>query len=167
MFIHALIQSLDRALASVERLVAIALTAALTAIMIAQVILRYFFNAPLFWAEEIAVQLLVFITLIGLSLLVHGGQLVTIDFLPRALGPRGRGLLAVVLGLGFLVLLAFIAKLGWDWVMRADVRLELGATTQLPRWYNYALLPGAMLAMAFHQFAAVLRQVRGLAGARA
>lgn len=52
MFIHALIQSLDRALASVERLVAIALTAALTAIMITQVILRYFFNAPLFWARK-------------------------------------------------------------------------------------------------------------------
>ncbi|ANQ85599.1 TRAP transporter small permease [Azoarcus olearius] len=167
MFIHDLIQTLDRALASVERLVAIALTAALTAIMIAQVILRYFFNSPLFWAEEIAVQLLVFITLIGLSLLVHAGHLVTIDFLSRALGDTGRGVLAIVLGLGFLVLLTFVAKLGWDWVMRPDVRMELGATTQLPRWYNYSLLPGAMLAMAFHQFAAVLRQVRALAGARA
>lgn len=159
---YALIQAIDRWLASAERLLAIALTATLTCIMMTQVVLRYFFNAPLFWAEEISVQILVFITLFGISILVHKGELVTIDFLPRALNPRGRHWLAVLHGVVFLALLGFVAKLGVEWVMRADVQLEIGATTQLPRWYNYAALPGALLAMSFHQFAAVLRHAHDL-----
>jgi len=167
MLLFQAIQSADRRLAGAERVVVMALTALMTCIMMAQVVLRYFFSAPLFWAEEIAVQLLVFITLVGLSLLVRAGELVTIDFLRRALSPRGRHGLAVVLGVAFLALLGFVAWLGWAWIVRPDVQLEIGATTRLPRWYTYALLPGAMLAMALHQFAGVLRHVRDLAGAPA
>lgn len=168
MSLYHLIQRADDGLAGIERALAIALTAALTCIMMVQVVLRYFFSAPLFWAEEIAVQLLVFMTLIGLSLLVRAEKLVAIDFVMHALRGRGRHLLDIALGIGFLVLLAFLASLAWQWVSRPDVRLEFGATIRLPRWYNYSLLPGALLAMAFHQFAAVLRHARAaLAGARA
>ncbi len=165
--LYPAIQTADRCLARAERVAATALTALLACIMMLQVVLRYFFAAPLFWAEEIAVQLLVFATLIGLSLLVHTGQLVAIDFLPTALRARARHLLAVALGLVFLLLLAFVAWLGWGWITRPEVQLELGATTGLPRWYNYSLLPGAVLAMAFHQFAALLRHLRELSGAPA
>jgi len=158
---YALIQTLDEALAKLEKALVIALTAAIAGIMMAQVIQRYFFSDPIFWAEEISAQLLVFVTLFGLSLLTQAGQLVTIDFLQRALGPRVGQLMLALLGLVFLGLVVFMAKLGWQWVNLPESRLELGATTQLPRWYNYSALPLAMAAMAFHQFAAVLRHLRG------
>ena len=158
---YALIQTLDEWLATLEKALVVLLTAGIAGIMMAQVIQRYFFSDPLFWAEEISAQLLVFVTLFGLSLLTQTGQLVTIDFLPRALGPRGSHLLLAALGLLFLPLLVFMAKLGWQWVNLPESRLELGATTQLPRWYNYSALPLAMATMAFHQFAAVLRHLRG------
>jgi TRAP-type C4-dicarboxylate transport system permease small subunit len=156
------IQRIDEMLASIERGLVIALTAAITLIMMAQVVLRYFFNAPIFWAEEISVQLLVFTTLFGLSLLVRSGELVSIDFLPRALAPRSRHALLALLGLVLLALLVFVAWLGWGWISRPEVRIELSATTQLPRWYSYAVLPVAMAAMAWHQFAAVLRHLKNL-----
>lgn len=159
------IQKIDQTLASAEQVLVIALTAGIAGIMMTQVVMRYFFSAPIFWAEEISVQLLVFVTLFGLSLLVQRVQLVTIDFLPRALPNRARHALLAVLGGVMLVLLVFIAKLGWEWVNRADVRLEMGATTQLPRWYNFSALPLAFVVMAFHQFAAILRDLRALIGA--
>ncbi|MDD3936479.1 TRAP transporter small permease [Rhodoferax sp.] len=158
------IQKIDQSLAWAEQVLVIALTAGIAGIMMTQVVMRYFFSAPIFWAEEISVQLLVFVTLFGLSLLVQRVQLVTIDFLPRALPDRARHALLAVLGGVMLVLLVFIAKLGWEWVNRADVRLELGATTQLPRWYNFSALPLAFGIMAFHQFAAILRDLRALPG---
>ncbi|MDD4999529.1 MAG: TRAP transporter small permease [Thiomonas arsenitoxydans] len=154
------IQQVDQFLAKAEHGLVIFLTAGIALIMMLQVVMRYFFSAPIFWAEEVAVQLLVFATLFGLSLLVQRGQLVSIDFLPRALPPRAcQGLLAL-LGLVMLALFAYMAKLGWEWVNRPDVRLELGATTQLPRWYNFTLLPLAFAMMAWHQFAGVLRALR-------
>lgn len=158
--LYATIQRLDDGLALAERVFVIALTAALTGIMMTQVVMRYFFSAPIFWAEEISVQLLVFTTLFGLSLLVRSGHLVSIDFLPQALAARPRHLLQALLGLVLLALLAFVAWLGWSWIGRDDVRIELSATTQLPRWTSYAFLPAAMAAMAWHQFAAVLRHLR-------
>lgn len=157
---YALIQSLDNALAKVEKALVIALTAGIAGIMMAQVVRRYFFSDPIFWAEEIAAQLLVFVTLFGLSLLTQAGQLVSIDFLQRGLGPRASQLLLACLGVLFLGLVLFMAQLGWQWVNLPESRLELGATTQLPRWYNYSALPLAMATMAFHQFAAVLRHLR-------
>ncbi|MBS3910962.1 MAG: TRAP transporter small permease subunit [Hydrogenophaga sp.] len=160
--LYAPIQTLDRWLMQLERGAVIALTAGIAGIMMTQVVMRYFFSAPIFWAEEISVQLLVFVTLFGLSLLVQGGQLVSIDFLPAALPERARHALMTVLGAVLLALLLFLAVLGWEWVNRPEVRMELGATTQLPRWYNYAALPLAMACMAFHQFAAILRHARAL-----
>lgn len=161
------IERLDRGLAVAERGLVIALTAAIAGIMMVQVVLRYFFSAPIFWAEEISVQLLVFVTLFGLSLLVRQGQLVSIDFLPRALPERARHALLALLGVVMLALLLFITKLGLEWVMRPDVRMELGATTQLPRWYNFSALPLAFALMAWHQFAAIVRELRALSGAAA
>ena len=161
---YQIIQKIDQSLARAEQVLVIALTAGIAGIMMTQVVMRYFFSAPIFWAEEISVQLLVFVTLFGLSLLVQRVQLVTIDFLPRALPDRARHALLAVLGGVMLVLLVFLTKLGWEWVTRADVRLELGATTQLPRWYNFSALPLAFGIMAWHQFAAILRDLRALFG---
>jgi len=157
------IQKLDRGLATAEGGLVVALAAAMAGIMMTQVVMRYFFSAPIFWAEEISVQLLVFMTLFGLSLLVQRGQLVSIDFLPRALQPRARHALLALLGCVMLALLVFLACLGWEWVNRPDVRMELGATTQLPRWYNFSALPLAFALMAWHQLAAILRELRAMA----
>lgn len=159
------IQKIDQSLARAEQLLVVALTAGIAGIMMTQVVMRYFFSAPIFWAEEVAVQLLVFVTLFGLSLLVQRVQLVTIDFLPRALPTGARHALLALLGVVMLALLVFLTKLGWDWVNRADVRLELGATTQLPRWYNFSALPLAFGLMAWHQLAAILRDLHALMGA--
>ncbi len=164
-----IVERLDAALAAVETGVVVLLTAAITAIMMTQVVLRYFFSAPLFWAEEISVQLLVFASVLGLSLLTRRGDLVYIDFLPRTLPGRARHALLAVLGLVMLAIVAFVAVLAWGWISRPEVRLELSATTQLPRWYSYAVLPIGLAGMALHQAAAVVRHLQGLlapAGAR-
>lgn len=162
MSIHALVQRADAALASAEQVIVVLLTGGITAIMMAQVVLRYFFSAPLFWAEEISVQLLVFASVFGLALLTRRGDLVSIDFLPRALPERARHALLAALGLVMLAVLVFVAAYAWDWIARPEVRIELSATTQLPRWYTYAVLPVGLSCMAAHQAAAVLRHLAAL-----
>lgn len=160
------VERADAALATVEQGLVVALTAGIALIMMAQVLLRYFLGAPLFWAEEISVQLLVFASVFGLSLLTRRGDLVSIDFLPRALAPRGRHALLAALGAVMLAVVAVVAWLAWDWIGRADVRLELSATTQLPRWYSYAVLPVGLACMALHQCASIARHVQQALGAQ-
>ncbi|MCI1190335.1 TRAP transporter small permease [Calidifontimicrobium sp. SYSU G02091] len=157
-----LVERLDAALALLEQVLVVLLTGGITAIMMAQVVLRYFFGAPLFWAEEISVQLLVFASVFGLSLLTRRGDLVSIDFVPRALSPRARHALMAALGAVMLAVVVFVAGLAWGWISRPDVRLELSATTQLPRWTTYAVLPVGLACMAWHQVAAIVRHLGGL-----
>jgi TRAP-type C4-dicarboxylate transport system permease small subunit len=156
------VERADAALAAAEQVLVVLLTAGIAATMMVQVVLRYFFGAPLFWAEEVSVQLLVFASAFGLSLLTRRGDLVSIDFLPRALSPRARHALLAGLGGVMLVVVAFAAVLAWNWIARPDVRLELSATTQLPRWYSYAVLPAALACMALHQCAAIVRHAKAL-----
>lgn len=163
MKLSAIVQRVDDALAATEQVAVVLLTGGITVIMMAQVVLRYFFSAPLFWAEEISVQLLVFASVFGLSLLTRRGDLVSIDFLPRALPPPARHALMAALGGVMLAVVAFVAWLAWDWIARPDVRIELSATTQLPRWYTYAVLPVGLSCMALHQAAAIVRHLQGFA----
>ena len=64
-----------------------------------------------------------------------------------------------LLGAITLVLFAYIGWLSWEWVQRDDVRIELSATTQLPRWYNYSAVPLALALLVWHQFVAILRDL--------
>lgn len=154
-----LCEALDRRLAQGEQVLAGALVAALTAIMLAQVVLRYFFHAPLFWAEEVCAQLLVFATLLGLSLLARARQWISVDWLARALPAAARRWLDTLQGVAMLGLLAWLAWLGWDWIARPEVRAELGATIRLPRWYSFSVFPLAFTLMAWHQCVLTLRQL--------
>jgi TRAP-type C4-dicarboxylate transport system permease small subunit len=154
------VERADAGLAAVEQALVGLLTGGIALIMMVQVVLRYFFGAPLFWAEEIALQLLVFTSVFGLSLLTRRGYLISIDFLPRALSRRAHHALMALLGAILLAALLFVAVLAWQWIMRAEVRIELSATTQMPRWYSYAVLPLGLSCMAVHQAVAIGRHLQ-------
>ncbi|MNU03326.1 hypothetical protein D3C72_2473080 [compost metagenome] len=46
-----------------------------------------------------------------------------------------------------------------------EVRLEMSATTGLPRWLNYGFLLVALCLMCFHQIVALFKRVEMLLGA--
>ena len=71
---------------------------------------------PLFFAEEVALLLLVVTTFAGLSLLVHERQLVTVDVLAQWLGPRSIRLLARAIDLAVLILAAAMAVVAYRYV---------------------------------------------------
>ncbi|MDW8313222.1 MAG: TRAP transporter small permease [Burkholderiales bacterium] len=155
------IERVDALIARFEQVLLVVATDAIAAIMMAQVVLRSFFAAPLFWAEEIAAQLLVVASLFGLALLLRERQWVAIDFLANALGPTARRALAVALGLITFALLAVFALLAWRWIGQPEVRIERAATTQLPRWWNYAVLPVALVGMLWHQAVLIVKDLAG------
>lgn len=146
----SLLRKLDRALGMFEYVLLASLMAILTVILTSQVILRYFFNSPLFWAEEVAVQILISASFIGTSYLIYTGRLVRVDFLilmSKGVVRRWAERLLNLTGLLTLLALCYFAT---DWILRPEVRTDVSPTTQLPRWYNYAVLVVAFYTMAFH-----------------
>ena len=140
----------DDLLAALERVFLTLFCGALVLILMTQVVMRYGLSRPLFWAEEISVQLLVFMTLIGLSLLLKSRHMIAIDIVSRLLPNKiKRGVSIFLQSLG-LVIILFYGYEGTLWILRPEVRLELSPTTQLPIWINYAMFPITFYCMAFH-----------------
>ena len=140
----------DNFLAALEKLLLSLFTGALAIILMVQVVLRYGFSRPLFWAEEVSVQFLVFMTLFGLSLLIKQQRMIAIDLIINALARKHRKALALLLQFIGLAVGGFFAYEATLWLLRPEVRLELSPTTQLPVWYNYAMLPLAFYGMTYH-----------------
>lgn len=142
----------DNWLAKFEYLLLTLLMAALTLILSAQVVLRYFFNSPLFWAEEISVQILIAASFMGISYLLYANKLVRVDALLALFNePALHRLLTVLQGVSLLTLLT-LCYIATVWILRPEVRADISPTTQLPRWYNYAILVASFYCMSWHQF---------------
>lgn len=155
-----LLTRINDGLATVERVAAVIITGGLALILMCQVVLRYGFNDPLFWAEEVSVQLLVFMTLIGLSLLLHKGQMISIDFIAALFPPKVQAALLIILQTVGTAVIVFFAYQGTLWILRPEVRMELSPTTQLPIWINYAMFPITFYAMTFHQVVGLIHAIR-------
>ncbi len=151
MYFISILNKIDNFLNKIEKLLIFIFGLTLTLIMISQVILRYFFNSPIFWAEEIAVQFLIFITAFGISCLAKAKGLISVDFLRIAIGDKYGSLLKIINDFLFLILVAFLLYYSWDWVLRADTQMEMSGTTGLPKWYSYAAFPIAFSLLCFHQ----------------
>lgn len=151
------VERFDRYLGGFERALLVLLTAILTAILCSQVILRYFFNSPLFWAEEVSVQLLLMTSFIGVSYLIYLGKLVRVDFLLLMLPVGFRvNVMLRVLDLIALVTLGILCAVATEWILRPEIRGDVSPTTQIPKWYNYAIMVFSFYCMVFHQFVKVL-----------
>jgi TRAP-type C4-dicarboxylate transport system permease small subunit len=147
---------LDALIAQIERILVQVICLALTLILMTQVILRYGFSRPLFWAEEISVQLLVFMTLFGVGLLIHKQQLIAIDIVSSRIRGRAKTYLDLLLCTVATVVVGAVAMEATQWVLRPEVQVELSPTTQLPIWYSYAMLPTAFYFMLVHQLTALV-----------
>jgi TRAP-type C4-dicarboxylate transport system permease small subunit len=146
----------DDFLAAVEKLLITLFTGALVLILTAQVILRYVFSRPLFWAEEISLQFLVFSTLIGLSLLLRSRRMIAIDMITSHFPDSWNHKWNMVLQFLGLVTIGYFAWHGTLWLLRPEVRMELSPTIGIPIWYNYAMFPLTFYAMAYHLLVGLL-----------
>ena len=155
-YLNSLFKKVNDAIARAEIVLIVVFMAMLVLIMVAQVALRYLFNSPLFWAEEISLQLLILITFFGVSYLTYKRNLLQVDLLQAYISGGMKKAVELFLVILNFVLLAFLAYLYFNWVTDPMVQADVSGTTGLPRWYNYGVATVAICFMAFHQFNNIL-----------
>lgn len=151
-----IINKIDELIGKVEYGLLILLVACLTVILSAQVVLRTFFSSPIFWAEEVSVQILISATFIGVSYLLYSSKLIRVDFILTILKNPYAIWLEKILELVALVVLVILCYYATDWIMRPEIKVDVSPTTQLPRWYNYAVLVVSFYLMSWHQFVKII-----------
>ncbi len=139
----------------------------LVVVTIAAVFMRYLFNAPLQWTEEVSGLLMIWIVMLGGIAAERDGQQLTIPLLPDAL-PRRVGLVMNIVVSAFsIAILAYMGWLGWQLAGRAQYKLTqiLGVSWF---WIDVAVSVGAA-GMAVYTLFRIVRYVRefGLSDAEA
>ena len=111
-FIKRLIDVLDRINGLIETLckfAACVLVCLIAAAVFGGVVMRYVFNAPLEWQEELPKFAMIWMTFLGTVYVYRDRKHIVLDFLPEALPPRLSGVLKLLITiLSASVLLVFL-----------------------------------------------------------
>jgi TRAP-type C4-dicarboxylate transport system permease small subunit len=108
-----LVKSINRALTTLENVLAAGTLAAATLIAIAAVILRSGFGVFLFWSEEAIIYLIIFSTFFGAVITLRHQEHVNVDVIAAFLGPRGKRVMALIAIALTLVYLGAVGYFAW------------------------------------------------------
>jgi TRAP-type C4-dicarboxylate transport system permease small subunit len=129
-------------------------------IVAVQVFFRYVLNHSLFWSEELARYLLVWLTFLGASVAyrrkVHPGIDVVFVRMPdsiRRIFSILVHLLSIVL---FLVMIFFGVKFSYF------VRLQISPALYLPKWIIFSIIPISGLILLIHGLAFLFNELKGV-----
>jgi len=150
--------------AGVAALLAGFATLAIVLLISYDVAMRYFFEQPQLFVDEVASFLEVLVVFGGAAYTFRVGGHVRVDLVTGRLGPAARAWLRVVtLGLG----VVFLAVVIWVTVQSGITAFRYGRVSTVmlyPLWLPMLLIPAGLALMALAMLAALTRQVRAALG---
>jgi TRAP-type C4-dicarboxylate transport system permease small subunit len=145
----------DNLLAKGEAAVLITLVAVMTLIVFLQVIYRYVLVQPLYWSEELARYLFIWLSMLGATLALQKRGHFGLDFFYRILSDQKRHFLQILIHLlvGGVILVILIqgVKLVQATALQKSPAMEISMA------WAYACLPAGAGLMAIHLLAIFLK----------
>jgi C4-dicarboxylate transporter, DctQ subunit len=131
----------DELLVGTVEIVSALLLIVITVLTLAQVVMRYIFNNPFTWSEELAIAAFIYMTFLGISVAYARGRHLWVDafvaVLPRTMAIVVDGLV-LALSAGFFILVSILM------IKVMVVTWKVGITTaalEIPRAFIYLSLP--------------------------
>jgi TRAP-type C4-dicarboxylate transport system permease small subunit len=150
MFVKILDRTLDASICVV--------LAAMVAIVAINVFCRFVLNFSLYWGDESAQALLVWLTFLGSAVAVRERGHYSFDYLARVSPPRMR--LAVALTSRIITLLAIFGLFYWSAEVAIGIRPWIMPALQISRTWVYAAGPIGCLFMLVYGFLDLRRVIR-------
>ncbi|MDA8235668.1 MAG: TRAP transporter small permease [Clostridia bacterium] len=122
----------------------------MTVIVIIQVSCRYFLGFSIFWSEELARYLLVWITFLGGSVAFKHAQLASINFVTDRLPEKLRAIVSLVAQLIILGFLITATVYGFKQSFAPSVLTQVSPALRMPMMYNYLAVPISFGVMCIH-----------------
>ncbi|GKV65239.1 MULTISPECIES: TRAP transporter small permease [unclassified Sporosarcina] len=124
---------------TLEKFMAMILIAAMTIIIAAAVLFRYFLNAPIFWASEASIFIMAWVTFIGGSLGLKYKSQASVTFLVDRLSDKGKRYLEIISYIIILVFIGILLYLSYQWL--GSVSNQTSSSMRIPMWIPYASVP--------------------------
>jgi TRAP-type C4-dicarboxylate transport system permease small subunit len=131
----------------------------MTIVVVSQVVCRYLLNYSLFWSEELARYLLVWLTFLGAAVAYRRRAHPRIDVLHRCFSPRTQSIVTQAMRL--LSLLFFGVMICYGTAFSYFVRNQTTPALGLPKWLIFAIIPISGSLLAVHAFAFLITPGRG------
>ena len=136
--------------------------AVMSVLVLLQVVLRYLFAAPLVWAEEASVFLMIWVTFIGSGIAIrkrgHIAMMLVADRLPASIA-------RIVLVASNFAIIAFLAVVAWQgFRLAAFVSDQPSPALRIPMTWPYLAIPVGALFMIGQVLATMLEHNGGIAG---
>jgi C4-dicarboxylate transporter DctQ subunit len=112
-----------------------------SALLFVNVVLRYWFLAPISWAEELTLYVMVWIVFIGSSVAIRTRGHIAIDLLPLVLKPAARRRLAIFVAIAVLLFLAVFFYYSGQHTLRVRASGQVTPVMQAPMWLAYLAMP--------------------------
>ncbi len=132
---------------------------AMVVVVAAQVFCRYVLNHSLFWSEELARYLLVWLTFLGATVAYHRRVHPSIDVFQARVGP---GVARAITIAGHLTALFFFGVLTIYGLQFAHfVRAQISPALQIPKWTVMLVLPLSGTILCLHSWVFLIDALKG------
>jgi TRAP-type C4-dicarboxylate transport system permease small subunit len=134
-----IINKLDLGLKKIENFVVISSLSGMFISILLQVIMRYIFEKPLLWSEEVARYLFVYFSLIGISYAVRENSHIKMVAVTKQFSIKVQKIIETILNLLFASLFFYLAPQSISFL---KPQMTIYATaTKLPMFFVYVVLP--------------------------
>ena len=137
-----------RGLLAVLRVLAGVLLVGSVALNFANVIARYFFNASIYWAEEVMLFLMVGCVFLGNGVVAWSGRQIKMDVIVGMMPPKAREALDVFAELVFIAVAITIMVFAWPVIRDLYNFDQRSQSAEVPLYIPQALIPVGLGIMA-------------------
>jgi len=124
---------------SLEKIISMILIFSMTIIIALAVVFRYFFNAPIYWANELSIFIMAWITFIGGSLGLKYKSQASVTFMVDRFSDKGKKVLEVASYIIILAFMALLLYLSYQWVF--SLSSQKSTSMRIPMWVPYLSVP--------------------------
>ncbi len=130
-------------------------------LLFVNVVLRYVFMKPIYWAEELVRYLMVWLIFIGASQVTSWGGHVGVDILPRFLSKRGNLILAFAVNVVCIAFCIVLAYYSFGQMLRVKNAQQVSPALEIPMWLAYAAIPAGSVLMLIRYIQQIFLRLRG------
>ncbi|RHW40092.1 TRAP transporter small permease [Lysinibacillus yapensis] len=133
-----------------EKWLAVLLALLLLVALAGGVLYRYLLKLPLFWADELAIFCLIWMTFVGGSMSLKVKEAPTINLLTDTVSPKMKRVFLILSNVILLVFTAYILYLSYYWLSASNIKVQTSTAMNMPKIYSYLSIPVSFICTAIH-----------------
>ncbi len=130
-------------------------------LLFVNVVMRYVFLLPIYWAEEFVRYLMVWMIFIGASQVTLWGGHVAVDIIPRILSRKGNVILAFIVNVICILFCIILAYLSFKQMMRVKSAGQISPALEIPMWIAYLSIPAGTILMLIRFLQQIWMRIQG------